>query len=205
MYPAPDQLAIRRCCVQCNRIDDRERLPWRHDTCERCGGRLEKRFARRRFAGILWKPWTWFRYVHEIDQRPLQGAFKVILPPPPPPTRPVHSPHAQSPVNGCANEDQPLFVGIEDGQLVVRIGINILAFAAERCPLLARVTAGDINTPPYARVIDKKLLAEDVLLAIAHEEEDGATPVHVLFDKAILEAYEQGSLAFGEGHADDQA
>lgn len=96
-----------------------------------------------------------------------------------------------------APEKCPLSVGVEDSQLVIRIGIGTLAFATECCPLLA----GDAIDPPYVKVADKKMLAEDVLRALSDEEEDGTTPVHRLLDEAILEAYAQGSLAFDEPQA----
>lgn len=92
--------------------------------------------------------------------------------------------------------NQPLKVLIEREQLVIRIGVNTLKVAAENCPEFFR--ADHPQDPPFVKVLDELELAEDVLAQITGEEEDGATPLSTMFDKAIFEAFEQGSFAFEE-------
>lgn len=88
-------------------------------------------------------------------------------------------------------KDAPLDVAIEHGQLVIRMGISTLAFAAENCPELY----DDVKkpSPPYAKVTQQKKFAEDIARALCYEQEDGTTPIHVVIDQAILHAIGDGS------------
>lgn len=97
-----------------------------------------------------------------------------------------------------ARNDWPLQVRIEGQQLVVRIGIDTLAFCAEHCPRFYDHEKHDADGP-YVRVTDKAELAKDISLALQHEQEDGTTPLHILLDDAIEYAYGDGSLGFYEG------
>jgi hypothetical protein len=89
--------------------------------------------------------------------------------------------------------DTPLKVEVENDQLVIRIGINTLAIAAENCPEFYQE-----NDPPYVTVSDPLELANDVVRELSREQEDGTTPVHLLLDRAILAAFENGSLGFDD-------
>jgi hypothetical protein len=90
--------------------------------------------------------------------------------------------------------DAPLDAKIEGSQLVIRIGINTLAFAAEHCPRFYDNEKG--ADPPYVKVTDKRELARDVVRALLHEQEDGTTPLCILLDDAFEFAYGDGSLGF---------
>ena len=92
---------------------------------------------------------------------------------------------------------QPLSVKVENDQLVIRIGIDTLAEAAEfegREPFWQYdEIAGDFVQ--YWKIIDNKGWAEDVVHALKEESEDGSTFVTDLLDKACEEALDQGSLS----------
>ena len=93
--------------------------------------------------------------------------------------------------------DGPLRVIVEPTELVIRIGLDTLKMAAEFCPLLFDGEFGPID-PPYCEIVDAMELAKDVARMIDDEKEDGSSPVRDLIDRAILDAMEDGSLAFKE-------
>lgn len=92
--------------------------------------------------------------------------------------------------------NRPLQVKVEDDELVIRIGIGTLAFAAERCPLLTEYPGPGEKDPPYCKIADAKTLADDIARELLAEEEDGSTPLDYLLDNAILKAYEDGAEGF---------
>jgi hypothetical protein len=101
------------------------------------------------------------------------------------------------------NANRPLEVVIKDGQLIVRIGLDVLAYSAEQCRNRLNRTPLLVDSPgeyaaPYAKVVDKMELARDVKHELMREKEDGTMPIHVLLDNAILAAFEDGSTAFDE-------
>jgi hypothetical protein len=81
--------------------------------------------------------------------------------------------------------DQPLREEIDNGRLVISIGVDTLAFA-------------DKERTGY-RVINPTLFAEDVVRALTVEEEDGATLVTKLLDDAMQAACDDGSLWIDTG------
>jgi len=85
---------------------------------------------------------------------------------------------------------QPLTVGVEGDELVIRIGIDTLAFAFE---------TGEENQPfdeaanDYRRswkVTDKHKFAKGVGNALCDEEEDGSTPLTKILDEAYIKTVE---------------
>jgi hypothetical protein len=85
---------------------------------------------------------------------------------------------------------QPLFIGVEGGQLVIRIGVDTLAFAFE---------TGEENNPyddsegDFRRtwkVTDAHRFAEGVGNRLCDEEEDGSTPLTKILDEAYIRAVE---------------
>ncbi len=82
------------------------------------------------------------------------------------------------------SKDQPLVIAIENNQLVIRIGIDTLAYAVE---------AGDSFQEGEGKVIDKAAFAKDLTFALQEEEEDGTNRVHRLFDDAAIAVVENGS------------
>lgn len=87
-----------------------------------------------------------------------------------------------------SGKDQILKCGVEGDELVIRIGIDTLVFAAGLMP-------GD---EPLPTVVNHEQFAHDVVAELNSEEEDGTTPLHVLFDKAMVDTFENGSMAFEE-------
>ena len=84
----------------------------------------------------------------------------------------------------------PLTVGVEEDQLIIRIGVDTLAFCFE---------IGDENQPfdeeandfrRSWRVVDRHKFAKGVGIALQDEEEDGSTPLTKVLDKAFIRAVE---------------
>jgi len=92
---------------------------------------------------------------------------------------------------------QPLSAKIEGDELVIRIGIGTLAWAAE---FEGREPFWDFNEERNKfvqlwKITDDLGWAEDVCREINREEEDGSSPLTNLLDKASEEALDQGSLS----------
>jgi hypothetical protein len=94
----------------------------------------------------------------------------------------------------CHHYGSPLEVKIEDGALVIRIGIQTLAHA---------VTYSDWANPydeasgDYLRsfaITDAPQFAADVLHEMLREEEDGSTPLSDFIDACSEKAVEDGSV-----------
>jgi len=85
---------------------------------------------------------------------------------------------------------RPLAVGVHGDELVIRIGVDTLAFAFE---------TGDENQPydeeahDFRRawkVVDKHKFARGVGNALLDEREDGSSPLTDVLDKAFVRAVE---------------
>lgn len=90
-------------------------------------------------------------------------------------------------------ENTPLSVAVEGDELVIRIGIDTLAFAAEHDDPF---NVFDIDRNKFVQawqISANKGWAEDVAHTLRVEGEDGSTPVSRLLDKMFVEALEQGS------------
>lgn len=92
----------------------------------------------------------------------------------------------------------PLTVKVEDGALVIRIGVQTLAHA---------VTYADWANPydekadDYLRdfaIVDAPQFAADVMHAMLDEREDGSTPLSDFLDKTSQAAIDEGSLGLHE-------
>ena len=94
-------------------------------------------------------------------------------------------------------KDQPLSCKLEGDELVIRIGIDTLAWAAQsegREPFWTY----DWEKADFVqrwKVIDNLEWAKDVVREITREEEDGSSPLTNLLDKASEDALDQGSIA----------
>lgn len=97
-------------------------------------------------------------------------------------------------------KNRKLTIELKNEELVIRIGIDTLKFACEHAqeePLCQP----DNLTGNYLtyKVIDTEKFAKDVIdELLLEEEEDGTTKVHLLLDKAMFSAIENGSMAIGE-------
>jgi hypothetical protein len=91
-----------------------------------------------------------------------------------------------------ANIDKPLTLAIERDQLVIRVGIDVLAHAAENCN---RFYDDDTNnSPPYILITDKQEFAKDVLRMLQAEDECGSSLISDALDEATVDAFNDGSL-----------
>lgn len=85
-----------------------------------------------------------------------------------------------------------LTIEIIDGVLNISIGLEQLAFAVEHGP----DWYGDYKVDPEGE--DYFAFGASVKTALEWEEEDGTTYVHLLLDKAVNHALEQGYEGFLE-------
>jgi hypothetical protein len=86
---------------------------------------------------------------------------------------------------------RPLTIGVEGEELVIRIGIDTLAFCFE---------TGEENQPfdedadDFRRtfmIVNKHQFAKGVGNALCDEEEDGSTPLTKILDEAFIKAVER--------------
>jgi hypothetical protein len=87
-------------------------------------------------------------------------------------------------------KDTPLQVGIEGDELVIRIGIETLAFCAAHQP---DFNDAGLYECPYLKIDDVRGFAKDVVRGLLNEEEDGSTTISRCIDEACLYAVEDGS------------
>ena len=87
--------------------------------------------------------------------------------------------------------NKPLTVSMENGCLLISIGIDTLEHVVKHCPEFDDVA-------PMPELADIDVLCSDIIQELEREEEDGTTPVHRLLDKAIYAAMENGSEGFSD-------
>ena len=85
--------------------------------------------------------------------------------------------------------DKPLGCEVEGEQLVIRIGVSTLAWAAKK-------RNGGV-VPDNYRMVNKPQWAKDVALRIMHEDEVGNTMLCDMLDEAMQAAMDDGSTALG--------
>ena len=78
--------------------------------------------------------------------------------------------------------NQPLQVEINNGRLVITIGVDLLCFATEHSPAMN-----------WLNITDNDTFVKEVLNELLAEEEDGTTLVHRMFDAAATQACENGA------------
>lgn len=98
-----------------------------------------------------------------------------------------------------AMSDQPLRVEVtSDGELIIRIGINTLAFAMNT---MEQNNPYDEDAEGYRRlwkVTDPAQFAKEVRIELCREEEDGSTPLSDLLDTVCWNAIEAGCFGVDE-------
>ncbi len=92
-----------------------------------------------------------------------------------------------------APKDTPLTVKIEGDELVIRLGIDTLAFCAAHQSDI--IDDWHEVEPPYVKINDVREFATDVVRGLLHEEEDGSTVISRCIDDAAKIAVEDGSMA----------
>jgi hypothetical protein len=88
--------------------------------------------------------------------------------------------------------EAPLRACIDGEAIVIRIGIDILAHAAENIQELW-------DHEEKLKVCHKVAFARDVVRMLEHEDEIGASLLTKLFDEAAIDAWEDGSVGCHEG------
>lgn len=90
------------------------------------------------------------------------------------------------------NRNDPLKCYIDDGVLVIRIGVECLAKAIKLNPELAEYDekTGEWNEP---EITDADKFAVEVMHAAQEESEDGTTLIHIALDTAAMNAIEDGA------------
>jgi hypothetical protein len=81
--------------------------------------------------------------------------------------------------------NDPLKAEINDGRLVISIGVDTLCHAIE---IGRSYGLGDIT------ITDKDIFVKELLNELNNESEDGSTIIHRMFDKAASNAIENGAL-----------
>lgn len=94
--------------------------------------------------------------------------------------------------------DSPLSVGIETGQIVIRVGLNTVKWAFEHHTENQPYNEGTGNFDQKWVVENYMEFGKDVMSEMTHEEEDGSTPLIEFLDKMVMEALEQGSAGVEE-------
>jgi len=84
------------------------------------------------------------------------------------------------------NKDLALNTRIENDQLVITVGISVLAFASKE------KNGGPLDDKKF-KIINENHWAKDVLRALNHESETGETLVTKMLDGAYEEAINDGA------------
>lgn len=80
---------------------------------------------------------------------------------------------------------------IEDGYLVIRVSLEALPMVLEGAWAMGKF---DMRY----KITDANEFAKELMYALNREDEQGTTPVHELFDGAILHVIEQGGFGIDE-------
>lgn len=91
--------------------------------------------------------------------------------------------------------DQGLTTEIVDGRLVISIGINALMAAVKGSELWEE----QLENQRGWSIESEDGFAQDILAELEDEQDDGTTEVHLMFDRAIQRAFDQGSLHVAYG------
>jgi hypothetical protein len=94
--------------------------------------------------------------------------------------------------------DLPLGAQIEGDELVIRVGLAVVAFAAGHHP---DFWDGEAETAdgPFVNVTDQRVFAEEVVLALESEREDGSSILSDALDAAVKHAIEDGCEGVDHG------
>lgn len=75
---------------------------------------------------------------------------------------------------------------IEKGHIVIRVAIGAIPVAYQAGVDLRAIEPG-------FRIVNARKFAKDLVRSLNHEDEEGTTPIHRLFDTACEHAIEQGA------------
>jgi hypothetical protein len=94
--------------------------------------------------------------------------------------------------------DQPLEVKVERYRLVISIGLDTLAFAAEHSDDWNPYDETINNFSQRWKVNNKREFGKEVAQQLQRESEDGSTPLSRLLDKMNMAVVEDGGLSIDE-------
>lgn len=89
------------------------------------------------------------------------------------------------------SKDKPLSCEVVDGELRIRIGVDILKFAAEHCDHFYNGSVESADGP-YISVTDAEEFAREIVRHLNEEAEDGHTVIHEMLDQAFVSAINYG-------------
>lgn len=83
-------------------------------------------------------------------------------------------------------KEQWLKTEVKDGRLVISVGVDVLAFAAQQFydEEAFHASEGQEDESDF-RIVAPADFAKSVVRALDREAEDGTTPVHLMFDEAF--------------------
>lgn len=95
--------------------------------------------------------------------------------------------------------------GATGAEAVIRNGQIVISIAVDALPMIVSgsCASGDNYLQGLWRVTDAEAFAREVCLALNHEQENGTTPVHIMFDRAFNYAIDQGAEGV-EGVSEDE-
>jgi hypothetical protein len=85
---------------------------------------------------------------------------------------------------------RPLTIGVEGDELVIRIGVDTLAYAFETSEENQPFDEKEDDFRRSWKVVDKHKFAKGVAVGLTDEEEDGSTPLTKILDEAYIRAIE---------------
>lgn len=97
-----------------------------------------------------------------------------------------------------AGIDNGLHAKIEEGEIVIRVGINTIKWAVEHHEESQPYNEESGEYEQRWIVTDPMEFAKDVKNAMLKEEEDGTTPLIEFLDKMCMDAIEDGSIGTEE-------
>lgn len=93
---------------------------------------------------------------------------------------------------------QPLWIGLRDGKLVIEIGVEALAHAAQVSENFREFDDKSQDWRLAFRVTNPEAFAKDVALGLQQESEDGSTNLTRSLDAACVYAIESASAGVEE-------
>ena len=89
--------------------------------------------------------------------------------------------------------EDPLQCRIDKDKIIISIGFDALKFLAENSDVCEKYDEEFCPDGIWTEINNKKEFAKEVLKSLKHEQEDGTTVVHKLFEDAINMALENGA------------
>ncbi len=99
------------------------------------------------------------------------------------------------------SKETPLTVNLRNGELVIKIGINVIANAIARGNDFHAYAEKSGEYLRNFAIVDAAEFAKDVSIALTYEEEDGSSPISKLLDEMGQSAIDDGSTGVEHNQA----